>query len=247
MDCAGITRRYYAHWLGVAPDDLVRPGVRFVFSAERDVIPKGYARRLDVYGWVSGDCVVVSYGSGAQAMIARLEERLCGVPDAQALALAMQAVWSVTPGDNIKYVVDELPKMTHAAHRMAPDDFALYHDFFLMCHPNARDTSWLKEYFDEIVERGLCYGVIEGGMLVSINDLPDMPYMADEVQEIGINTAPAYRGRGLARRVCLSCAHAMADRGICPQWSTTRDNIASQKLARALGFVPLADVVTLTL
>ena len=98
-----------------------------------------------------------------------------------------------------------------------------------------------------MVARGLCFGEMADGKLVCANDLPTMPCLPGQVQEIGINTHPEYRQQGLARRVCLTCAHAMVARNICPQWAAAADNVASEHLAYSLGFGKLAEIVTLSL
>jgi predicted GNAT family acetyltransferase len=74
-----------------------------------------------------------------------------------------------------------------------------------------------------------------------------MPYMSDEVQEIGINTLSNYRGRGYATIACQGSINEILKNGKIPQWSTSITNIASQKLAEKLGFVKLGDVITLTI
>ncbi len=71
--------------------------------------------------------------------------------------------------------------------------------------------------------------------------------MPDEVQEIGINTLSDYRGKGYATVLCQSCANEIIKNGKVPQWSTAIDNVVSQKLAERVGFVKLADVITVTI
>ena len=74
-----------------------------------------------------------------------------------------------------------------------------------------------------------------------------MPYMADKVQEIGINTLPVYRGQGYASAACSVSAQNIVAGGRCPQWSCREDNMASFRLAVKVGFVKFADVLTVTL
>jgi predicted GNAT family acetyltransferase len=74
-----------------------------------------------------------------------------------------------------------------------------------------------------------------------------MPYMQEFVQEIGIHTLEEYRGKGYARAVCISLIHELLSKNICPLWSTGKDNIASDRLARSIGFEKLADVLSLTI
>ena len=71
--------------------------------------------------------------------------------------------------------------------------------------------------------------------------------MSNEVQKVGINTLQECRGKGYATDACMKCIEEMLKNGKVPQWSTDINNIASQKLAEKVGFVKLADVITVTL
>ena len=74
------------------------------------------------------------------------------------------------------------------------------------------------------------------GELVSCTDAPAMPYMADCVQEIGINTRKEYKRRGYAKQACLCAIQEIIRQKKCPLWSTEYGNIASMRLAETLGF-----------
>ncbi|MCR6688370.1 GNAT family N-acetyltransferase [Cellulomonas sp.] len=60
---------------------------------------------------------------------------------------------------------------------------------------------------------------------------------ADEV-EIGIETAAAWRRRGLAAAAAAAMIEDLLARGLTPVWSCREDNVASLRLAIALGFRP---------
>lgn len=51
----------------------------------------------------------------------------------------------------------------------------------------------------------------------------------------GVETAAAYRGRGLAEHAVAGWARLVRERGAEPFYATTFDNLASQKVARRLG------------
>jgi predicted GNAT family acetyltransferase len=53
--------------------------------------------------------------------------------------------------------------------------------------------------------------------------------------EAGVETAPAYRGRGLAGEVVLAWATAVRVEGRLPLYSTDWSNLASRAVARKLG------------
>jgi len=55
------------------------------------------------------------------------------------------------------------------------------------------------------------------------------------VHGAGVETAPAFRGRGFAARAVSGWAALVRGRGAEPLYATTFDNIASQRLATRLG------------
>jgi len=128
--------------------------------------------------------------------------------------------------------------------RLETNHYRQYYDFFMALHTDAKPDSWLEEYFSDICRSGFAFGIFDNAKLVCVSDVPDMPYLSDECQEIGINTLKDYRCCGYAKAVAHASARAIVSNGKCPQWSCAADNGASAKLARNLGFMKLADVVT---
>ncbi len=93
----------------------------------------------------------------------------------------------------------------------------------------------------------MCIGIYRDGGIVSCTDAPDMPYMGEQVQEIGINTLREYRGNGYAAMACSKCLQEMAAHHKIPLWSTAADNLASRRLAQKIGFAEYAEVISVTL
>lgn len=65
--------------------------------------------------------------------------------------------------------------------------------------------------------------------------------------EIGIETRPEHRGRGLAAAVAGAMIHDLLESGATPVWSCRRGNVASYRLALRLGFVPTVELPYLML
>jgi GNAT superfamily N-acetyltransferase len=63
----------------------------------------------------------------------------------------------------------------------------------------------------------------------------------DRLAHIAIVTHPAYRGRGLGRAaVHAITVHLLERGGLVPQYRTLESNVASIRIAKAIGFVPYA-------
>jgi hypothetical protein len=79
--------------------------------------------------------------------------------------------------------------------------------------------------------------IVEGGAPVSVCFCARR---ADDAAEAGVETAPGFRGRGLAGRVTLAWAREMRAAGRVPIYSTSWENAASLAVARKLGLVQVA-------
>ncbi|HVU73237.1 MAG TPA: GNAT family N-acetyltransferase [Mycobacteriales bacterium] len=93
---------------------------------------------------------------------------------------------------------------------------------------DARVPPWLRPF--------------NGGVLCAWDD--DGSYVAgvgikrhsDLGEEIAVGTEPAARGRGYARRLVVTAAHAILERGAVPTYLHAPDNVASAHVAEASGF-----------
>ncbi|MBP3543116.1 MAG: GNAT family N-acetyltransferase [Lachnospiraceae bacterium] len=243
-DYRKVTLEYYSKWLG--QDEILLhdfDGVRYLYSKERNKVPYGYGGAFDIYIFVMGSSVVVSYGDKAKERIDELQNKMAG-RSVDEIKLLIKKIYEKKPKHNVKYVLHEILTVDESVKVLTCEDYEKYEEFFRKCNPKCGSLGWLGEYFAEMVQEHICVGVFDNDILVSCTDAPGMAYMPESVQEIGINTLPEYRGRGYAAKVCRKCVLKMIESGKIPQWSTSVDNIASQKLAEKTGFVKLADVVT---
>lgn len=246
MDFEKITLDYYARFLGMEPGGLGKPGLVLCPSALRDGALPGYPDPWDVYLFCRPGQVIVSYGSRAAGEIERLAGMLTADSTAEEAAAALEKVYGKEPHRGMKSLFRGAAGEPGRARPLTGKDAPLFVRFFREA-TGAVQTDWVEEYFLEIAEKGYTFGVEEDGVLLSATDAPDMPFLGDQVQEIGIRTLPAARGKGYASQACAACARAMAEKGICPMWSTSVDNAASQRLAYRVGFEKLADTLAVTL
>lgn len=247
MNHKAATRAYYAAWLGLLPEQMSMSGVQLVYNPGRDAVPAGYGSAKDVFAYATGNQIILSYGNRAAELVDALRGCLWAGMPVDMLADMMTSMLGAPVSRQLKfqYTTDMPPK--EGAVALTPAHWPLYEDFFRAVHPSCGDTSWLEEYFLRMCDQQYAYGVLQDGLLVSATDAPDMPYLSGTVQEIGINTRAEYRKRGFAQVACLAAVHGLMARGICPLWSTAAENTASEKLAYAVGFTRLADVLTMGL
>jgi len=248
MDYKKTTEEYYSKWIG--PDHIVhenREKVCFIYSSERNKMQHGYSAPFDLWIWRQPCQTIVSYGYKAASCIDLLKKALLFSADDQMVETEVVRLYGRPLLHSIKYVFEKALVHQTNARKLSTSDYSQYLALFRENNPNCGDTGWLKDYFDDITSLGLCFGVFDNGILASCTDAPGMPYMSEQVQEIGINTRQAYRQKGYAADACAACVNEILRCGKCPQWSTSIDNRASQKLAAKIGFIKLADVFTVTL
>ena len=246
MDCKNLTDRYYSHFIG-EPDILVRipDGVSYIYSCERNTAQYGYSKPFNLYAFVQKSRVVISYGDRIAAAIPELQKQIRTPLPANQLMKLLADFFDTPISHNVKYRFDRLPDLAAHSRRLELNDYPAYLEFFLTAHPGSR-TDWLEDYFTKLVASGCC-GYFVDSKLVCASDAPGMPYLESLVQEIGIYTLDGWRRRGFASDVCISTARAIIESDRAPLWSTSYDNIASQRLAEGIGFARYADVLTLTL
>lgn len=105
----------------------------------------------------------------------------------------------------------------------------------------ARDTfPWL---LTELAGWWPCFAVVRDNVAVSVCFSARIGAV---VCEAGVETLPAFRGRGYAAAVTAAWAGAIRYSGRIPLYSTSWHNVASQRVAHQLGLIMLgADVVWL--
>ncbi|MCU0522653.1 MAG: GNAT family N-acetyltransferase [Anaerolineae bacterium] len=244
-----VTKRYYASWLDVSPECLELPGIVTVPSPKREIRQQGYGRCFDVYAYIAGETTIISYHRQLGEHIEAVREAFGHSRDPGSVCRWLSEGFGWRPSHELKYVFTGLPSGLEAgfARRLTVADYADFLRFHQEQYPTGEQEAWLEAYFVDLVARGCVYGVYADGRLVSATDMPDVPYMADEVAEPGINTLAGYRQRGYARNVVVALLKHLIEMRVVPLWSCAASNVASQHLAECVGYRRLADVITLTL
>jgi GNAT superfamily N-acetyltransferase len=93
---------------------------------------------------------------------------------------------------------------------------------------------WLPEWLPDVSAQLPLLVVLVEGDAVSVCGCARVP---GEATEAGLETHPAFRGRGHAATVTAAWARAIRDRGIIPLYSTSWNNRASRRVAAKLGLI----------
>lgn len=241
------TLAYYSLWIGQENILLQnKKGIEFLYSEERNKTQQGYGVPFDIYIFKSPERTVISYGSNAKQYISTFVDNLDENMTIDEIGNIAERIFHVKPVRNIKYVYSRQINLNTSAVTLTASDFHKYKEFFEKCH-HVTAGDWLYDYFIGMAEKRLCCGFYLDNTLVSCTDAPDMPYMNDKIAEIGVNTLPDFYGKGFATECCKKCISNILENDLCPIWSTSSDNLASQALAEKIGFEKVADVITLTL
>jgi len=245
--CKLKTLSYYESWLGEMGCLLEDRGNRQIYTTERNIAQVGYSTHMDIYIWVEANRIIVSYGDTVKPKIndlKNLKGNVCEVAD------TLQKIFNTKPGHAIKYFYQGTSPNNQQtdiqATTLTREHYADFEKFWLSCFPD-NEGEWLRTYFNDMVKYNFCTGVYIDGILVSCTDAASMPYMADSLQEIGINTLQAYRGQGYAAVACKKAAINILQGERYPIWSHGISNTASQRIAEKIGFTKLADVLMLTI
>ena len=241
------TLAYYSLWIGQKNNlSQNKKGIEFLYSEERNKTQQGYGVPFDIYIFKNPERTVISYGSNAKQYISTFADNLDENMTIDEIGNIAERIFHVKPVRNIKYVYSRQINLNTSAVTLTASDFHKYKEFFEKCH-HVTAGDWLYDYFIGMAEKRLCCGFYLDNTLVSCTDAPDMPYMNDKIAEIGVNTLPDFYGKGFATECCKKCISNILENDLCPIWSTSSDNLASQALAEKIGFEKVADVITLTL
>jgi RimJ/RimL family protein N-acetyltransferase len=116
-----------------------------------------------------------------------------------------------------------------------PDEMSASTEAVLVTHENAQ---LLRPYLEAwLPDVGVCapmFAIVVDGHAVSVCA---SVRLTDAAHEAGVDTAPAFRGRGFAGKVATAWSRAVRNDGRVPLYSTSWENEASQAVARKLGLL----------
>ena len=224
-----ITLQYYSQFCGV---DLaeVKSGLYFVCSAARDQMLKGYGCKYSLFLLRRDSLTVAAYSPKHKEFMESLKGR-----GAEEILAAAEQNFQLKHRSLFLFRGETVTDYG-SARILEPADYSLYETFFRAVNPEADPEGWLREYFTEKAEKGYMTGCVRDGRLVSVCDVPDMPYLEGKIQHTGIQTLPEEKRKGYARCAAGLATHHLIESGICPQWECNADNDASIGLAKSLGY-----------
>ena len=236
-NCREIIERYYSCFLG-ADENLFShysTGPVALYTPVRNASLQGYGQRCDLLAFATDKTTIISYGDAIREQIPRLMTLLA--TNGVSLSGAIDKSFNKKPRHSFRYYFSGEAPETNRARLLEPSDYPAFEAFFKSNNPDAKDISWLHDYFDGMVSEKMCGGVFADGRLVSCTDSPTVPFMSGIIKEIGVNTLDGHRDRGFARDACSCVIREILKQGKTPIWSADAQNVPSQKLAESLGFV----------
>lgn len=87
----------------------------------------------------------------------------------------------------------------------------------------------------EFAKSGVGFSLFDEGKLATT---AFSAFIFEGILELGMETFPEYRGKGLAQLVCSALIDYCMDHNYEPVWSCRLENVASYNLAQKLGFEP---------
>lgn len=252
MDYLFHTIKYYEEWIGqkgvlTESDSHGKTDILFMECEQCNVAQEGYSDVFDIYMLNMDNILTISYGNKAKSLINRIKSSISLETNVTDIIAIIETIYKTKGSDTIKYSYSPKQYIESEASLLGENNYDKYVKFFRKMNPKCTEYDWVKDYFMESIEQNSLYGIIKKHKMVCCVDNPPVPFCKSSIAEIGVNTLPNHRGKGYAFNVCNAMINDIVAKGMCPIWSTTVSNIASQKLATKLGFVKLANVYTFTL
>lgn len=233
------------HWreqLGVAPDDLRVGELRILAWPKRkeDLCWWAFRRRGRAVLSVREDLLDEAIAAFAHTPVPELfsdvnRARMKAIADAHGKAL-YDDFGPVLYVDREHFVPTS---GTEACRALGPDEGHLIENW-----PRDAYDDWIPaELRDAYMKHPLenCFWVRMEGQIPAA--VAWMEIQTRQAWEVGVGTHRDYRRRGYGRAVVSAATRATLDRGLLVVYTTAWTNIASQRLARGLGYIPYGEQV----
>ena len=224
-----ITNDFYSCFCGINLSKEIK-GIKFVCSESRNEELRGFGCKYSIYILIKEDACIISYAPKYTDFFKKLQD--ASIAD---ILKAVDTSFKIKKMQLMKFKKERIHEYGNAR-VLKKDDYPLYEEFFLLAYPTADPSGWLKEFFEDKVEKEYFTGYLINNKLVSVCDAPDMPYMEDIIQHTGIVTLPNKRRKGYAKLTAALATHHSIENGICPQWECPIENTASIALAESIGY-----------
>ena len=103
-------------------------------------------------------------------------------------------------------------------------------------------TPLFDDYEKHISER-VHFCLIINGEIVSITESENIPHEPEGIVELGIRTLKEHRRKGYGTIVCAAFIKQCLKEGNIPVWSVEFDNVASEGMAKKLGFRHMGNIM----
>ncbi len=242
------TIKYYSEWTDAPIELFEKKGTYYIPSEKRTTLQKGYSKQIDIYILLKKELAIISYSPEIGNNIKVLDTLFYSKVLVEELSEKLKSVFDCSLSYTKKFYFNGINSeiVTSNAVCLRKENYNDFLEFFIKSNPEC-ETDWLEEYYESFVKNGNCWGMYEDKHLVSVTDVPEVPYRKDKIVEIGITTLEGYKKRGYAKAVVGAFIKNSIKNNITPIWSCGHDNDASINLAKSVGFMPFADVITVSL
>lgn len=239
-----FTKKYYSFWLDIDSDEMNKKGIVLVESQKRNIRPKGYSNKFEIYAILQNDSLFISYSPEMNKKY-KISKSFGNLHTVDKGIEKLEELLGTEIKKKKAYYFSELTRGIDVTRVVCLEEknYLDYLTFFKKQNPSANPQGWLDQYFRTIVHKKRCYGIYVEDELVSVTGAGEMPFMEELVTEPSIDTLAYFRGKGFAKSVCAKyIQNAIKNREI-PIWECNYDNEGSYKLAESLGFKWFADII----
>jgi GNAT superfamily N-acetyltransferase len=240
-----------ASQVGLPPEILAVPGVSVASTAERADTGIAACYRVD-------ERLVIWTDPAVLDRVRQLDSNGRGVvPDAQALGAALEALGLVWQWDieilllgapTVSAEASSPPLVVRGLDELDPARDRVVRDFVASCDPVDAEQAGLEYLGDAEAE------LAEQAVSIVVDTSPDGPTAGQVVAlasaidwawdpafaDIAVVVHPSWRQRGVARLAVAATTRELREQGRLPLYRHDQSNIASAKVAAAVGFVGVA-------